>query len=92
MRIAITGHTNGIGRALASVLKSRDHEILGLSKREGHNIRSFAKIANLIEPCDVFINNAQASYAQTELLYEVWNKWINVVTLIAVKFSKIYTI
>ena len=75
MRIAITGHTSGIGRALAGVLKSRGHEILGLSRREGYNIGSFVKIANLIEPCDVFINNAQASYAQTELLYEVWNKW-----------------
>ena len=75
MRIAITGHTSGIGRALAGVLKSRGHEILGLSRREGYNIGSFVKIANLIEPCDVFINNAQVSYAQTELLYEVWNKW-----------------
>ena len=75
MRIAITGHASGIGRALAGVLESRGHEILGLSKREGHNIRNYVKIANLIEPCDVFINNAQASYAQTELLYEVWNKW-----------------
>ena len=71
MKIAITGHTAGIGQALAKQYADRGHEIVGLSKREGHNIRVIPKIADLIEPCDVFINNAQAGYAQTELLFEI---------------------
>ena len=29
----------------------------------------------MIDPCDVFINNAQVGYAQTELLFEVWRRW-----------------
>jgi nucleoside-diphosphate-sugar epimerase len=74
MKIAITGHTAGIGQALTKVL-SQDHEIVGLSKRDGYNIRSTAKIAGLIEPCDMFINNAQEGYAQTELLFEVVRRW-----------------
>ena len=75
MKIAITGHTAGIGKALTRVLSQRGHEILGLSKRDGHNIRVIPKIAARIEPCDMFINNAQAGYAQTELLYAVWESW-----------------
>jgi nucleoside-diphosphate-sugar epimerase len=75
MKIAITGQTAGIGQALARVLSQRGHEIVGLSKRDGHNIRVIPKIAAKIEPCDMFINNAQAGYAQTELLYAVWESW-----------------
>ena len=75
MKIAITGHTAGIGQALARVLAQRGHEIVGLSKRDGHNIRVIPRIAAMIEPCDMFINNAQAGYAQTELLYAVWESW-----------------
>jgi nucleoside-diphosphate-sugar epimerase len=75
MKIAITGHTAGIGQAFAKILADRGHEIVGLSKRHGDNIRNTAKIVEKITPCDMFINNAQAGYAQTELLYEVWEKW-----------------
>ncbi len=75
MKIAITGHTAGIGQSLAVQYASRGHEIVGLSRRHGHNIRVTHKIADLIEPCDVFINNAQAGYAQTELLFEMVKRW-----------------
>ena len=75
MKIAITGHTAGIGQALAQQYASRGHEIVGLSKRTGHNIRITPKIADLIEPCDMFINNAQAGYSQTELLFEMAKRW-----------------
>ena len=75
MKIAITGHSSGIGKALAEIYTSQGHEIVGLSRRNGHNIRSIPKIANLIEPCDMFINNAQAGYSQTELLFEMASRW-----------------
>lgn len=75
MKIAITGHSAGIGQALAKQYENRGHEIIGLSRRNGHNIRNISKIVNLIEPCDMFINNAQAGYAQTELLFEIANRW-----------------
>jgi nucleoside-diphosphate-sugar epimerase len=75
MKIAITGHTAGIGLAFTKVLQNRGHEIIGLSKRNGNNIRNTPKIVEKIMPCDIFINNAQAGYAQTELLYAVWQAW-----------------
>jgi len=75
MKIAITGHTAGIGKAFAEQLGQRGHTILGISRRDGENIRRVPHTASLIEPCDMFINNAQTGYAQTELLYEVWSRW-----------------
>lgn len=75
MKIAITGHTAGIGQSLARIYQGRGQEIVGLSKREGWNIRNVPKICDQIESCDVFINNAQAGYAQTELLFEMAQRW-----------------
>lgn len=75
MKIAITGHTAGIGRAFAQYLQSRGHEIVGLSKRDGHNIRVIPRMVEQILPCDMWINNAQAGYAQAELLYKVSEAW-----------------
>ncbi len=75
MKIAITGHTAGIGQALAQQYTQRGHQIVGISKREGHNIRNTPKICDLIEPCDMFVNNAQAAYSQTELLFEMAQRW-----------------
>jgi nucleoside-diphosphate-sugar epimerase len=75
MKIAITGHTAGIGQALAEEYQLMGHEIVGLSQRDGNNIRNTVKICDHIEPCDVFVNNAQAGYAQTELLFEMAKRW-----------------
>lgn len=75
MKVAITGGTAGIGLALAQQFEANGHEILALSRRNGYNIRSLPKVAGMIEPCDMFINNAQAGFAQTELLFEIWNRW-----------------
>jgi NADP-dependent 3-hydroxy acid dehydrogenase YdfG len=75
MKIAITGGTAGIGQALGNAYESRGHEVVRMSRRTGHNIRVIPKIADVIEPCDVFVNNAQTGYAQTELLFEIAQRW-----------------
>lgn len=77
MKIAITGHSAGIGKSFAHRLSAQGHEIVGISKRDGHNIRVIPKISAMIQPCDMWINNAQSGYAQTELLYKVWEQWKN---------------
>jgi NADP-dependent 3-hydroxy acid dehydrogenase YdfG len=77
LKIAITGHSAGIGQALAKIYESRGHEIVGVSRRTGGNIRSLSRILNLIEPCDMLINNAQIGFAQTELLFSIWEIWKN---------------
>jgi len=77
MKIAITGHSAGIGLALSNLYQSRGHEIVGLSRRNGYNIRSIPKIVSQVEPCDIFINNAQVGFAQTELLFAMYEAWSN---------------
>jgi len=76
MKIAITGHSAGIGQALARCYAGRGHDIVGLSKRNGYNIRILPRVIDAIEPCDVFVNNAQTGFAQTELLFEMHRRWI----------------
>jgi hypothetical protein len=75
MKIAITGHTAGIGQAFAEFLSSRGHDIIGISKRDGNNIRVIPKVVEMIDHCDMWINNAQSGYAQTELLYKICERW-----------------
>ncbi len=75
MKIAITGHTAGIGKSFAEYLSRRGHEIIGLSKRHGNNIRNISKTVEKIVGCDMWINNAQSGYAQAELLYKVVDAW-----------------
>jgi hypothetical protein len=75
MQIAITGHKRGIGKSFAQQLEQRGHQIVGISRSDGENIRRVAHTASIIEQCDMFINNAISMYAQTELLFEVWHRW-----------------
>jgi nucleoside-diphosphate-sugar epimerase len=75
MKIAITGGTAGIGQALAKIYDNQGHETVILSRRNGYNIRSLPKVASMIESCDMFINNAQVGFAQTELMWEIWQRW-----------------
>lgn len=77
MKVAITGGTAGIGLALAKQFEADGHEVVALSRRNGYNIRSLPKVAAMVETCDMFINNAQVGYAQTELLFDVWRRWRN---------------
>jgi NADP-dependent 3-hydroxy acid dehydrogenase YdfG len=75
MKVAITGHTHGIGAALYGAYELEGCTVTGLSRSNGYNIRSVPKVADAIEPCDVFVNNAQAGFAQTELLFEMARRW-----------------
>lgn len=75
MKIAITGGTAGIGQALGNKYEALGHEVVRLSRRTGHNIRVIPKMADAIQPCDLFINNAQAGYAQSELLFAMADRW-----------------
>jgi NAD(P)-dependent dehydrogenase (short-subunit alcohol dehydrogenase family) len=57
MKISITGHSKGIGKACYDVL-SKDHDVIGFSRSNGFNISEPKKIFSASVGCDVFINNA----------------------------------
>ena len=78
MKIAITGHTKGIGKALYATLSNRGHEVHGYSRSNGYDI-SDPDVRNTIlkeiKTFDVFINNAYSATAQYALLKESIHSW-----------------
>lgn len=76
MKIAITGHTQGIGLACAQTFQP-NNTIIGMSRSNGFDINDVRKIADAAEHADVFINNAYCGYQQTFLLEEMFKRWAN---------------
>ena len=90
-RIAITGHSAGIGQALTKIYEEQGHEVVGLSRRNSYNIRNIPKCVEVIQPCDIFINNAQVGFAQTELLFAVHQAWERVPNKQIINISTLMT-
>jgi NAD(P)-dependent dehydrogenase (short-subunit alcohol dehydrogenase family) len=78
MKIAITGHTSGIGKSLLDEFQCRQCQVVGFSRSTGHDITNDAiqqHIVDQLDTIDIFVNNAHAGLAQTELFTKIWNKW-----------------
>ena len=73
MKIAITGHTKGIGKACADVFS--EHEVLGFSRSNGFDIQEIEPILDSSNDCDVFINNAYHYDYQLELFKQRYMSW-----------------
>jgi NADP-dependent 3-hydroxy acid dehydrogenase YdfG len=76
-KIAITGHTQGIGKAIVDIC-SAEHEILGFSKSTGYNLAEPGKLQNVVDEskdCDIFINNAFVVDAQIRIFEKIYNLW-----------------
>jgi NAD(P)-dependent dehydrogenase (short-subunit alcohol dehydrogenase family) len=81
-KIAITGHTQGIGKAVVDLCK-HDYEILGFSRATGHNLLKPGVVERIFEEakdCDIFINNAFSTDAQMKLFDLFYNYWKDDVT------------
>ena len=78
-KIAITGHTRGIGLALAERLDQENYEVRGYSKSNGFNIlRPNGVIKDIVDwDADVFVNNAYAPESQSRLLYKIYEQWVD---------------
>jgi NADP-dependent 3-hydroxy acid dehydrogenase YdfG len=79
MKIAITGHSKGIGKAIAELYYT--DEVVGFSRSNGYDISKTEDVKLIIENtmamnCDIFVNNAYNGTAQTtifETLLKYWN-------------------
>ena len=70
MKIAITGHTSGIGKALYDIY-SEENEVLGFSRSNAYDIKYDISIEKIVQgslDCDVFINNAGHMEEQTIII------------------------
>lgn len=78
MKIAITGHTKGLGLEFAKLLEERGHTVKGFSRSNGHDLRNWSKMQKMlteINEFDMLISCAKADYIQTTLLYETFKLW-----------------
>lgn len=79
-KVAITGHTRGIGLAIAEYYNKNGYEILGFSRSNGYDISNIKNRQKIIEKsiiCDIFVNNAMSftDNSQTILLDEMIQIW-----------------
>jgi len=75
MKVVITGHTWGIGKALYDSFKSAEWEVVGLSRSNGYDIDAdFDKVVEAATGADLFINNAYRDRQQTRLVHALKNK------------------
>lgn len=79
MKIAITGHTKGIGKALYDHFQTNGHEVLGFSRSNGFELpRDYMTVIAEAKECDVFVNNAYAGNAQALILTQICQfDWAN---------------
>jgi NADP-dependent 3-hydroxy acid dehydrogenase YdfG len=90
MKIAITGHTDGIGESIYNTL-IKEFDVIGLSRSNGFDIKNVDKIIEQIDDCDVFINNAYEKNYQTILFELLFDKWISLPkTIINMNSSCVY--
>lgn len=78
MKIALTGHTRGLGKSIYEQCNNDIASVIGFSKSNGFDITSAEdrkKIIELSDDCDVFINNAYDRFGQIEMLYDLYDKW-----------------
>lgn len=79
IKIAVTGHTSGIGAALFETYELRPNiEVYGFSRSNGFDINDPAireTIVNQVGDFDVFINCAYCD-GQTQLMHDIVDDWI----------------
>lgn len=73
MKYAITGHTDGIGKAVFEKVNG-----VGFSRSNGYDITikdDRHRIISEIDDCDIFINNAQNAFGQVDMLVDLFRMW-----------------
>jgi len=92
MKIALTGHSRGLGKGLHDVLSEQGHEVIGMSRSNGFDISTPEGVIEVVEQtidCDVFINNAYCGMKQMDILNRLWAYWRRDKTKTIVNISSI---
>lgn len=76
MKIAITGHSRGLGKEIYDRLLV-SHDILGFSRSNGFDINKPIDILKYTDDRDVFINNAYDGIAQSNLFIKLFDLWFD---------------
>ena len=76
-RIAIIGHTRGIGKAIADLYQKKKYEVIGLSSSNGYDLQcSQIEIMEQLDECQLIVLNAYVGRGQMTLLKRIYGKFV----------------
>ena len=70
MKVAVTGHTSGIGKACYE-----HYGALGFSRSNGFDINDPDRILDVCKDAEIFINCAHGGFGQAIMLRSIFNLW-----------------
>ena len=72
-KIAIIGHTRGIGKAICDLYNKKKYDVVGMSKSNGFDlVHDQEKILEKIQDCGLVVLNAHADRGQLNLLKRIY--------------------
>jgi len=77
MKLALTGHTKGLGAEISNYFKDK-YEVVGFSRTNGYDIKNSIdrrKILKESTNADILINLVHNYYHQTDILFEFYSAW-----------------
>ena len=76
-KIAIVGHTRGIGKAIADLYRKKKYTVVGLSSSNGYDLQcSQVEIMEQLDDCQLIVLNAYVGRGQLTLLKRIYGKFV----------------
>jgi len=76
-KIAIIGHTKGIGKAIADLYKKKKYQVIGMSSSNGYDLQcSQVEIMEQLDDCQLVVINAYVGGGQMTLLKRIYGKYL----------------
>lgn len=76
-KIAIIGHTRGIGKAIADLYRKKKYTVVGLSSSNGYDLHcSQVEIMEQLDDCQLIVLNAYVGRGQMNLLKRIYGKFV----------------
>ena len=76
-KIAIVGHTRGIGKAIADLYRKKKYTVVGLSSSNGYDLQcSQVEIMEQLDECELIVLNAYVGRGQMNLLKRIYGKFV----------------
>ena len=76
-KIAIVGHTRGIGKAIADLYRKKNYTVVGLSSSNGYDLQcSQVEIMEQLDDCELIVLNAYVGRGQMNLLKRIYGKFV----------------
>ena len=76
-KIAIIGHTRGIGKAIADLYRKKNYTVVGLSSSNGYDLHcSQVEIMEQLDDCQLIVLNAYVGKGQMNLLKRIYGRFV----------------